>query len=116
LHGKAVTPVDLASLDKDNGVHKMDGILIIYGQGIAANKTIVGARLRDIAPTVMHLANLSVPREMDGRVLTELFTAERASVPIKYDDANHLQTDPIELSAEEQKDMLNKLRGLGYVE
>ena len=114
--GAAIEPVDLASLDKYNGVHTMDGILIAYGQGIAANRMISGARLRDIAPTVMHLAGLPVPREMDGRVLTEMLTAERARAPIQYSETESSMTDQIELSAEEEADMLDKLRGLGYVE
>jgi hypothetical protein len=116
VHGHSITPVDLASLDKYNGVHTMDGILIAYGQGIAANKVVSGARLRDIAPTVLHLAGLPVPRQMDGRVLTDILTAERAVEPIEYSDTGNWEADQVVLSDQEEADMLNKLRGLGYVE
>jgi predicted AlkP superfamily phosphohydrolase/phosphomutase len=116
LRGEATALVDLASLPKYNGVHTMDGILIAYGKGIAAQKTIDGARLMDIAPTVMHLAGLPVPEDMDGRVLGEILAKDRAVTPIEYADTENWQTKQVELTPEEEADMLDKLRGLGYVE
>ena len=72
--------------------------------------------LARVAPTVMHLAGLPVPKEMDGRVLTEILTQERALTPIEYSETEGWQAGEIELSAQDQADMLDKLRGLGYVE
>jgi hypothetical protein len=64
----------------------------------------------------MYLAGLPVPQEMDGRVLTEILTEERALTPIEYSNAEVWQAGEVELSAQDQADMLDKLRGLGYVE
>jgi predicted AlkP superfamily phosphohydrolase/phosphomutase len=109
-------PVDLNSLQKYNGVHTMDGILFAYGKGIAHGKEIIGAHLADIAPTVLHLAGLPVPKDMDGRVLTEILTEDRAAIPIEYVEAEGGRAMQVELTPEEEADMLEKLRGLGYVD
>lgn len=116
LHQGYTTPVDLDSLLKDNGVHTMDGILFAHGKDIAPGKRIEGANLIDIAPTALHLANLPVPSEMDGKVLTDLLTPQRAKTPVNYIETDYWEAVDVSLSAEDEADMLDKLRGLGYVE
>lgn len=116
LRGEFTAPVELGALRKYNGVHTMDGILFAYGEGIARGKEVSGARLIDIAPTVLHLAGLPVPNEMDGRVLTEILTKDRAAVPVAYVDTEARQSMQVELTPEEEAEMLEKLRGLGYVD
>ena len=37
---------------------------------------IENARLIDLAPTILHLLGVSVPEDMDGRVLTDAFRPE----------------------------------------
>jgi predicted AlkP superfamily phosphohydrolase/phosphomutase len=56
------------------GDHRMEGILIASGPSIRSGDQLLGARLLDIAPTVLHLLGAPVSSDMDGRVLTELFT------------------------------------------
>lgn len=116
LGGDFTDPVDLDALQKYNGVHTMDGILFVCGKGIVRGKEIIGAHLVDIAPTVLHLAGLPVPKEMDGRVLTEIFTEDRAAVPVKYVETETWRAMQTKLTPKEEADMLEKLRGLGYVE
>lgn len=114
--GQIATLVNLDDLRKDNGVHTMDGILFAYGQHIQRGQEITGARLIDIAPTVLHLAGLPVPKEMDGRVLTEILTEERAALPVEYVETGGWQAEHVTLTPEEESDMLDKLRGMGYVD
>jgi predicted AlkP superfamily phosphohydrolase/phosphomutase len=54
------------------GDHRMEGVLIANGPGILPGSSPEGANLLDIAPTVLHLLGVTVPDDMDGRVLTEL--------------------------------------------
>jgi predicted AlkP superfamily phosphohydrolase/phosphomutase len=116
LRGQFTGPVDLDALRKYNGVHTMDGILFAYGEGITRGKEISGARLVDIAPSVLYLTGLPVPRDMDGRVLTEILTEERSTVPVEYVDAEDWGSEQAHLTAEDEAAILEKLRGLGYVD
>jgi predicted AlkP superfamily phosphohydrolase/phosphomutase len=59
------------------GSHRSDGILIAYGEGIKRNSHVTGAHIYDIVPTIYYLQNLPVPSDMDGKVLTNIFTEER---------------------------------------
>ena len=63
-----------------------NGILVAYGPHIKGGEAIEGARLIDIAPTILHMMRLPVPKDMDGRVLKELFKedSEAAQRQVKY--------------------------------
>ena len=54
------------------GDHRMEGILIATGPAFRPGARPIKANLLDIAPTVLHLLDVPVPADMDGRVLTEL--------------------------------------------
>jgi predicted AlkP superfamily phosphohydrolase/phosphomutase len=59
------------------GSHRPDGIFIAYGEGIKRKLDAPGAHIYDIFPTIFYLQNLPIPSDMDGRVLTNIFTEER---------------------------------------
>jgi predicted AlkP superfamily phosphohydrolase/phosphomutase len=116
VHGDFTAPVDLDGLRKDNGVHTMNGIFFATGSGIAQGVGIEGAGLVDVAPTVLALAGLPVPEEMDGKVLQGVFTRE-PELRTAEAGAQPATVAPLgEITAEDEEDMLRKLRGLGYVE
>jgi arylsulfatase A-like enzyme len=62
------------------------GILAIRGKGIKENYRIKNAHIIDLAPTILHMFGLPVPKYMDGRVLTEIFKpdSEFARRKVKY--------------------------------
>ena len=45
----------------------------MFGAGVRSGAAIEGAALPDIAPTVLALMGLPLPRDMEGRVLAEAF-------------------------------------------
>jgi hypothetical protein len=51
------------------GMHHPDGLFIAYGQGIAAGKQLRACTNLDIAPTLLSLLGVPVPKAMSGRVL-----------------------------------------------
>jgi len=56
------------------GDHEMHGIFYAYGDKIKKRiefKQI--PKVYDIAPTILHMFDLPIPKDMDGRVLTEIF-------------------------------------------
>jgi len=57
--------------------HRQYGIFAIRGPGVKRGESITGAGLLDIAPTILHLFGLAIGRDMDGRVLAEVFTDGR---------------------------------------
>jgi len=68
--------------------HQPYGIFIAYGPDVKKGCEVEGVRIYDIAPTILHLYGLPIPRDMDGRVLEEIFEegSEMARRPIMYRD------------------------------
>lgn len=63
---------DFSTRDRP-GTHKLKGIFSIKGPDVKNNFKLNGAKLIDIAPTILHMFGTSIPQEMDGHVLTEIF-------------------------------------------
>lgn len=59
------------------GHHKMDGIFHITGPGISKSKELEGLKIIDVAPTILNLLDLPVPRDIDGEPITSAFSGER---------------------------------------
>jgi predicted AlkP superfamily phosphohydrolase/phosphomutase len=101
------------------GNHRMDGILAMQGRGvIREGATLEGAEIQDLAPTILYLLGVPVPRDMDGRVLGNVFTPGFASGrPVEYaaveESASWLEERGY--SSEEEEELTQRLRDLGYV-
>ena len=50
-----------------------DGVLALYGEGIRPGALLTGARLVDVAPTILYALGMPVARDLDGQVLTAAF-------------------------------------------
>ncbi len=79
-----------------SGSHRMDGVLIAAGEGLVQTPTFEDASLIDLPPTILHILGVEVPSDMDGKVLSGLFTrdGELAMGPVRYmreGSANALQ-------------------------
>jgi predicted AlkP superfamily phosphohydrolase/phosphomutase len=117
--GPPTTRVALDNLDRDlSGVHTMDGILIAHGPGIRRGSGLTGARIGDLAPTILHLTGQPVPTAMDGRVLAEMLEPGYAAAhPVRYAE-QAVTTTPAAPAVSDADDaaMREKLRGLGYID
>jgi predicted AlkP superfamily phosphohydrolase/phosphomutase len=98
------------------GHHRPDGILFAMGRRLRPGLWIEEARLLDVAPTLLHLAGLPVPTDMDGRVLEEIFTDEAWEYPqvLPVDESAEEESAPVELGEREQALVLRRLKALGY--
>ncbi len=93
--------------------HRMNGILIASGSTIAPVSSLQSPNLTDLAPTILHLLNLPIPRDMDGRVLSEMFSDERA---IEYGGSAELERERSEAySEEDEAEVMERLKDLGYI-
>ena len=102
------------------GTHRLHGILVAKGPHFKKNVEISGARLIDFAPTLLYLLGQPVPRDMDGKVLSDLFKTEYLqSHPIVYDDEKEdlpTLTRGGDYSEEEAAQVEERLKALGYIE
>ena len=97
----------------DSGCHRLHGAFVAWGAGVQPGLTVEGARILDLAPTILHLMGLPVPDDMDGRVLTEALSVSR---PVEYQSGSPAsqEADSI-LSPEETAEVEARLRALGYL-
>ena len=101
-----------------NGSHRQEGILVMHGQAFKEGDVVQGATLYDITPTVLYLLDEPVPSNFDGRILRQAFRDDwlQANPPawIETEDwgesAHHTDID------EDDDAVLDRLRGLGYVD
>jgi len=101
------------------GTHRPDGIFIAWGHQVRRGETLDAVGLYDIAPTVLHLQGHAVPADMEGRVLTEIFTDEYTHThPVREREGEHLAVKPPtdELTPSETSKIEERLRSLGYIE
>jgi len=98
--------------------HRPEGILILQGPGIKKGKKIMGAHIMDIAPTLLYLLGLTVPKDFDGKVLTEALEPEvLKAYPIRTEDIPlEIEAAEFVITEAEEKEMRKKLQGLGYMD
>jgi predicted AlkP superfamily phosphohydrolase/phosphomutase len=98
--------------DIPGGTHRSTGVLIAAGPGIRPGR--LCANLVDLAPTMLACVGAPVPDDLDGRVLTELFREPpwvRFVPPTGPSDTR----DASDLDAEEEAQVRERLRALGYM-
>ncbi len=83
--GRVVSGVPLIEPNRDqwSGGHEgpylpgdVPGVLLVAGPGIRLGAAPEGARLIDVAPTILHLLGETVPAGMEGRVLAGLLSTD----------------------------------------
>jgi len=100
--------------------HNPFGMFCISGKGIQKDERIYGATLLDITPTILHLFGLPVGKDMDGKVLLNIF--ENVNEPefidswenIGGDFGTHPENQIIDTIA--SAEALKQLVELGYIE
>jgi len=73
-HINAISPhIAVESIKPTRGNHRLYGIFIASGIGIKNNYRIENIKIYDLFSTLLHLFNLPIPGDVDGRVLMEIF-------------------------------------------
>jgi len=112
-------PENFAFFTGKSGSHRDDGIFLAEGPGVLPGKTLQGAKIIDVAPTLLHLLDVPVPGDMDGRVLLDMLDSEWAPTPVAVTaaaiaapafTADHNYTD------EDKVVIAQRLRALGYID
>jgi predicted AlkP superfamily phosphohydrolase/phosphomutase len=105
---------------RHSSTHRMNGMVIVAGPMTKANERLEGARILDIAPTVLYLMGLPLLDDMDGHVLTDAFADDYLNArPPVVEEAAGLAGPRGEsadsYSDEEERRVDEILKGLGYV-
>jgi hypothetical protein len=103
----------------NTGTHREDGILLVAGPHASRGSLATVPRIEDVAPTILHLLGLPVPSAMDGRVLTEALAPEYVRTrPLRTSETEFAAGDEVGAwdSESEQEEIMERLRGIGYVE
>jgi predicted AlkP superfamily phosphohydrolase/phosphomutase len=102
-----------------SGTHHLEGIFIAKGPEIMDKSSFHGARIIDLAPTILYLLGQAIPEDMDGRIIEGIIgDSYLAANPIRFDHIGDLvrPTEETAYSTQEEKDVRERLQGLGYID
>jgi predicted AlkP superfamily phosphohydrolase/phosphomutase len=104
-----------------SGMHRDHGMLMMEGPQVAADPSVGDApgwraEIADLTPTILHLMDQPIPEDMDGRVLAELLDpAYRERVPQRVAAQGGDEGERVAFSEQEEQQIAERLRGLGYL-
>jgi predicted AlkP superfamily phosphohydrolase/phosphomutase len=100
------------------GSHTDWGVLVAYGPGVTARADVVGARLMDVTPTALYALDVPLNDDMDGQPVLGLFTeAFKHAHKVRFrENTAAVADDRVDpFSAAEEDDIMDQLKGLGYI-
>ena len=98
--------------------HRPQGVFIASGAGFKRDELVYGARLLDIAPTILHWFGLPVGADMEGRVLEEIFDGPKRPVETvpTWETGEDSQRKRKSLGPGADKALLEQFVALGYID
>ncbi len=103
------------------GMHRLDGILMAHGPRVERGSRLAPVEIIDVAPTILHLFGIEAPEHIEGQIPEGLLTAEARDAkpwrkPESGGDGRGGDGDREHpYSAEEERQVEERLRGLGYL-
>lgn len=95
--------------------HGQEGIFLCKGPGIKPHRYEHYINIQDLAPTILYLLGLPIPRDMDGKVHVDIMhSSERKDS--KYTEETVSVYESSSISREEEKALMAKLKALGYID
>ncbi len=102
-----------------SGSHREMGVFALNGEGLRPGYQSMGAEIIDVAPTVLYLMGLAVPKDMDGKVLLDCFLPQYLEKhPVSYHEAEWKAPENAHYAytEDEEAKISDKLKALGYLE
>ncbi|MBI5207879.1 MAG: hypothetical protein HY934_08820, partial [Candidatus Firestonebacteria bacterium] len=113
-----ITDITTTSYKKWSGYHIEDGVFLAKSPITKKNFEIGNANIVDIASTILFSMGMEIPTNMDGKILKDIFASEF----ITQNKEKYTQLDEQfkaeknkSISDDEEKEMKNALKGLGYM-
>jgi predicted AlkP superfamily phosphohydrolase/phosphomutase len=101
-----------------SGMHRDQGLLIARGEEVKRGAAFEGGSVVDLAPTVLHWLGHEIPHDMDGRPLVSLMTDDYVAghpVRVSSRDSRGDAVGARDYSEEEEEEIMDRLRDLGYL-
>lgn len=100
--------------------HRQFGIFVAAGPNIKKNEKVFGLGLVDVAPTILHMFDLPIGKDMDGKIALDIF--EEIKPPkfidswesVKGDFGEHLDSN--NTNQLNDQEAMQQLIDLGYIE
>jgi len=104
--------------------HELDGTIIVCGPEIE-NEGYIRANIIQITPTILHLLGLSMPEEIDGKPIVNVFKQSWLEKhPVRVQEKKDISDEETEekqafsdkvYTEEEQKEIMLRLKEMGYI-
>ncbi|MGD2158173.1 MAG: alkaline phosphatase family protein [Anaerolineales bacterium] len=105
---------------RDSGWHSKEGIFVFAGADFILGPVPIKGHVMDIPATLLHLYEVPVPEDYDGRVLSELFDSALRNKPVQYQPGDPISAvnegERVSYSSGEEEVLVDHLRALGYLE
>jgi predicted AlkP superfamily phosphohydrolase/phosphomutase len=106
---------------RDYGWHSPDGVFVFAGPAFQSGQAAHACSLLDIPATLLHVYDVPLPQDWDGRVALELLAFELSQQPIRTQPGDAELTFPSSIdenvfTEEEADSMISHLRALGYLD
>jgi predicted AlkP superfamily phosphohydrolase/phosphomutase len=102
------------------GEHREAGVFMAAGPDIQVGNQIEDLALLDMPPTLLQALGLPIPGYFDGRSCQELFTADfRKANPLRIQEMDRpalAQESGAPLARQQEQELEDRLRGLGYLD
>jgi predicted AlkP superfamily phosphohydrolase/phosphomutase len=105
-----------------SGTHRPEGVFVAVGPGIRPGARLAQLSILDVAPLLLYALGLPIPDELEGRVPTELYETSRiANRPVMTGGSTRSsepvpKTVPVDVDVDGEKEILQRLKALGYLE
>jgi predicted AlkP superfamily phosphohydrolase/phosphomutase len=103
-----------------SGSHRMEGIIVAWGNHVRPGRASAPPGVADVAPTVLHLLGLPVGEDMKGHVVTELLdTAFAAAHPVRTIptwETGARRGEERAIPSKMDEGIRERLRSLGYIQ
>ncbi len=105
------------------GTHYPEGVFVAAGKGIKKGMQAPQFSILDVAPTLLYSLGLEIPQDFEGRLPKEIFKPQflqehpvRIGAPTRSVDSVGLKEEPETFSEEEEKQIFEQMKALGYLE
>ncbi len=103
-----------------SGNHRLNGVLLMRGEGIRVGATVPDAEQVDVVPTVLHLLGFPYASDMTGRVIEEAFQpsylAEFSPSTVSTYQVPDSSGDLLPTASDVDTEIDERLRSLGYIQ
>lgn len=102
---------------KASGFHDLYGIFIALGQDIKRGKLNNSPSLIDLAPTILHILGVSIPYDVDGKILSGIFLKNSSLFKLKpeFQRSSAINRKAYKIDGEKQKRIFGQLKRMGYI-